>query len=1048
MKSFKKAARIGGLFLLLFGGIWLLSLASGPAPESLNRQQAIQAFAPVDIGNRDAIGEVVETSISFPTTVNLADIPAGVYDPDNQYDRWQRGEIDLQENFLRVPEAELASLQAQTLALTSSESIQIAPTGPNLQAPTAGVSFDSIDFTECCGGGGNVPPDPELAVGPNHVIAVVNVAFEIYDKSGNSLVGPTTFASFMASDPDCTGVFDPNALYDEREDRFILGIDADGTDYCLAVSQTGDPTGSWNIYSFVTGSASVFFDYPHAGVGNEAIYMGANMFNNSSGGFLDSRIWAFNKQAMYNGTAASSVMRNLGSNDDTPQPLNLHGWYQGTWPTSGPHYFFTETGYNGATHTVYSWSDPFGANNFGSVGVVNLNTATGVTAGATVSFPQASGGTLQGNDWRPQDFEYRNGFAWTTMTIGCNPGSGTVNCVRWAQINPATATVIDAGVYSSNGEYRQFPDLAVNHCDDMAVGYTKSSSSIFPSVYVTGRQSTDPAGTLQAEVLLKAGEISYTSFETAAPRRWGDYTEMTIDPNGTTFWYLGEYSKNTGTTQGRWGTYIGSYSFNSCVTGPTPTPGPTATATNTPAPTNTPVPGTCTVYNSTDIPKTISTSGTPSVSSVLNIAGSGVIDDINVLNLNGTHTWINDLDFNLTSPSGTEVQIMARSCSSEDNFNLNLDDEATPGSWPCPPTGGGTYQPSNALSTFDGQSANGTWTLRVDDNANLDGGSLNGWSLEVCTVGIAPTATNTPIPPTATNTPIPPTATNTSVPPTPTNTTIPPTATNTPLPTVTNTPVPGGEIIYVSSSSNGTVGGVSFADEDILAYNTTSGTWSLYFDGSDVGLGGSGAQDTAAFSFLPDGSILISFVSPTTVPGVGSVDDSDVVQFIPTSTGTNTSGTFQLYFDGSDVGLTTNGEDIDAVSVLSDGRIVISTAGSASVPGVSGIRDEDLIIFTPTSLGSNTSGTWAALFDGSDVGLSTSSSEDVWGAWVEEGTNNIYLTTLGSFSVTGVSGDGADIFVCNASSLGVNTACTFSMYWDGSTFGFGGEAMDGFRIVR
>ncbi len=797
MKSLMKLIRLGGLALLLFAGIWLLSRASGPTPESLERQQAIQSFAPVDIGNRDAVGEIVEQSASFPTTVNLADIPAGVYDPNNQYARWRRGEIDLQEEFSRLPESEMTLLQLEALELPTSANIQLAPTGPTLQAPTAGVSFDSIDFNECCGGGGNVPPDPELAVGPNHIIAVVNVAFEIYDKSGNSLSGPTTFASFMSSNSNCTGVFDPNALYDEREDRFILGIDANGTDYCIAISQTGDPTGSWNIYSFTTGSSTLFFDYPHVGVGNDAIYLGANIFNNNTNAFVDSRIWALDKAAMYSGAAASSVLRNLGSNDDTPQPLNLHGWNQGTWPTSGPHYFIAETGYDGSTHTIYSWSDPFGANSFSTVGTVSLNAATGVTAANTVAFPQSSGGTLQGNDFRPQDFEYRNGFAWTTMAIGCNPGSGTVNCVRWAQINPATATVADAGVYSSNGEYRQFPDLAVNHCDDMAVGYTKSSSSMFPGIYVTGRQSTDAAGTLQAEVLLKSGEISYTSFETSAPRRWGDYTEMTIDPNGTTFWYLGEYSKNTGTTQGRWGTYIGSYSFSSCTTGPTPTPGPTATATNPPAPTNTPVPGTCTVYNSTDIPKAISSSGTPSISSVLNISGSGTIGDINVLNLNGTHTWINDLDFNLSSPGGTSVQIMARSCSSQDNFDLNLDDEAAAGSWPCPPVGGGTYQPSNPLSAFDGQSANGTWTLTINDNANQDGGSLNGWSLEVCTVGAVPTATNTPPPPTATNTPLP-TATNTPLPPTatntplpPTNTPLPPTATNTPLPpTATNTPLP------------------------------------------------------------------------------------------------------------------------------------------------------------------------------------------------------------------------------------------------------------------
>jgi subtilisin-like proprotein convertase family protein len=125
-----------------------------------------------------------------------------------------------------------------------------------------------------------------------------------------------------------------------------------------------------------------------------------------------------------------------------------------------------------------------------------------------------------------------------------------------------------------------------------------------------------------------------------------------------------------------------------------------------------------------------------------------------VLNLNGTHTWINDLDFNLSSPAATEVQIMSPSCADSDNFDLSLDDEATPGAWPCPPVGGGTYQPSNPLSAFDGQNSSGNWTLTINDNEDPDGGSLEGWSLEICgepvfadfggtpTSGIAPLTVN------------------------------------------------------------------------------------------------------------------------------------------------------------------------------------------------------------------------------------------------------------------------------------------------------------------
>ena len=446
-----------------------------------------------------------------------------------------------------------------------------------------------------------MPPDPALAVCPNHVIAVVNVAFEIYNKSGASLVGPTTFASFMAADPNCTGVFDPNAIYDEEAGRYILGIDADGTHYCIAVSQTGDPTGNWNLYSFPTATGNEFFDYPHAGVGRDAIYMGANIFTSS---FLESRVYAYDKWAMYSGQAAAGVVKDLPTTEDTPQPLHLHGWAQGTWPTSGPHYFFTETDYNGSDYSVWSWANPFTNTSPTKVGnTLNLNAYTGVTAGLPVNVPQSGGSTVQGNDYRPQDFEYRDGYAWSVSTIACNPGGGTVNCLRWVKVNPATATIADAGVYSSAGQHRFFGDLAVNACGDMALGYTKSSTSMWPGIWYTGRKAADAAGTLQAEAELKAGEIAYTAFDTV-PRRWGDYTEMTIDPAGTTFWYLGEYSRSAGTsTSGRWGTWIGSFSYNDCVPGgetPTPTPSPTAgpsptptntpVATNTPTPTNTPVP--------------------------------------------------------------------------------------------------------------------------------------------------------------------------------------------------------------------------------------------------------------------------------------------------------------------------------------------------------------------------------------------------------------------------------------------------------------------------
>ena len=297
----------------------------------------------------------------------------------------------------------------------------------------------------------------------------------------------------------------------------------------------------------------------------------------------------------------------------------------------------------------------------------------------------------------------------------------------------------------------------------------------------------------------------------------------------------------------------------------------------------------------------------------------------------------------------------------------------------------------------------------------------------------------------ATPTPVP-TSTYTSTPtatftPSPTST-YTPTPTFTPSPTFTPTSTPV-DILRVSSNSNGTVGGVSFADEDILSYNTSTGVWSMYFDGSDVGITG----DVDAFFLQFDGSLLLSLDADGTVGSLGTVDDSDIIRFVPTSLGTNTSGTLSMYFDGSDVGLSTSGEDVDAFGFAPDGRLVFSTIDAFSVIGVSG-NDEDLIAFTPTTLGATTSGTWSLYFDGSDVGLNQTSSEEINAVWIEPETGRIFLSTLGNFSVTGLSGTGSDIFICTPGSLGSVTTCTFSSYWIGASNGFAGEIVDSLSITR
>lgn len=264
-------------------------------------------------------------------------------------------------------------------------------------------------------------------------------------------------------------------------------------------------------------------------------------------------------------------------------------------------------------------------------------------------------------------------------------------------------------------------------------------------------------------------------------------------------------------------------------------------------------------------------------------------------------------------------------------------------------------------------------------------------------------------------------------------------------------PEPAADIVYISTISGAlTAPGQLFADdEDILAYDFSTGDWSLYFDGTDIGLRGT---DVDALEVMADGSVLLSFNTPWQLAGLGQVDDSDIVRFIPTSLGPETAGSWELYFDGSDVGLTTAGEDVDAISFAPDGRLLISTNAAAIVPEATGklnANDEDLLVFNATSLGAQTTGTFAIYFRGGDVLLS---SYDVQGTWVDTTTGEIYLSLNTQFNLPAVSGWGTDIIVCQPVNLGVSTDCTFAseLYFDGlASSGFigGGLPIDGFSIM-
>lgn len=236
---------------------------------------------------------------------------------------------------------------------------------------------------------------------------------------------------------------------------------------------------------------------------------------------------------------------------------------------------------------------------------------------------------------------------------------------------------------------------------------------------------------------------------------------------------------------------------------------------------------------------------------------------------------------------------------------------------------------------------------------------------------------------------------------------------------------------YFTIAGSTTLGGVNIQDDDVVAYH--GGTnYSLFFDGGDVGIG-SLAID--ALEIIDSDEMLLSFATQGSVPGIGgTTDDSDIVRFTGTF-GTSTSGTFSMFFDGSDVGLDQDSEDVDALHRINSSRIALSTTGSVTTSSGFTAVGQDLIrfIFADGSGGENTAGTWRLWWDGSDVGL-TNTSENLDAASLSAG--KLYLSATGAFAVTGASGGGEDIFVCESPTTLDPSACgLWSLFLDGSALG-------------
>jgi hypothetical protein len=468
------------------------------------------------------------------------------------------------------------------------------PSAVPAPAPPPTTSFEGLDRVNW---GAGIPPDTNGDVGPEYYIQTINTSIGIYRKTDGFRVAAFTFNTFMSQGQfgnlcDTNNFGDPVVLYDSFEDRWIITdfafrldstgavVNPPGAFQCFAASKTGDPvSGGWNFYSInVTGGLG---DYPKFGIWPDGLYMSANVFDYAAGGaFQNPRVFAINKAQLYSGSPTVQVVSfDAPAADFTLLPSNAR-LQTGTPPAGTPNYFVSTWQFLNAVG-VYRFHVDWDR--------VTLSTLTGPSLSiASTSWPNAgvpnapsqkADGTagnlldvLQIRAMMQNQYTNINGAEslWDTHTVRRLNTTGFA-APRWYQVDVTggtlAATLPQATTWDPDGAnviFRFMPSLAVDRAGNMALGYSTSNSTSKPAMKYAGRLADDPINTFsQTEQLLFQGTGTQVgNCGGSSCTRWGDYSAMTLDPDGCSFWYTNEYHQADGLS---YRTRIGSFAFAACT---------------------------------------------------------------------------------------------------------------------------------------------------------------------------------------------------------------------------------------------------------------------------------------------------------------------------------------------------------------------------------------------------------------------------------------------------------------------------------------------------
>jgi hypothetical protein len=469
-------------------------------------------------------------------------------------------------------------LSAPLGTLRTAAAVTAGPVRPRTTvASGSSVTFDGLSNTAS-----RVPADPDVAASGSYVFEIAEPDFQIFSTSGQALTAPTPSHALWAPMNNACSLSDTGdwsqVLYDQPAGRWVYARSihptVGGVTYsveCLAVSQTSDPTGSWYLYSLGFASGAPYSDYPQFAAWSDAYFLATNMWSGSggSGTFEGDQIIAFNRAQMLAGQPVQTVERRASSQYETLVPATLEG---GNLPPAGtPEYLLggpSDFESSGSSIEVFTvdvnfaspgssiWNGPY------NVPVTPFNLRT-CHAAAYACAPQP------GTSVKLQAFTdnimlpvgYRNLGSYQSITASFAVNHNNVDGIQWLELrNTGNGfTLYQQGIYGPTSAARYNESIAMDGTGDIALAYSISSSSIYPSLAYTGRSSSDPLGAMTLpETMLWSG----TGSQTSTPR-WGDASYLAAAPDGCTFWYAGEYYPTTSASA--WHTRIGSFRYPGCT---------------------------------------------------------------------------------------------------------------------------------------------------------------------------------------------------------------------------------------------------------------------------------------------------------------------------------------------------------------------------------------------------------------------------------------------------------------------------------------------------